>query len=51
MSQEKIDEYNRKVKELIKDYYEFGKAVIGGKGLDDEGIISLLNLDLFVFVL
>ena len=51
MDQEKIDEYYRNVKVMADSFYGLGKMVMKRTQMDDNTVMSLLNLDLLSFLM
>ena len=51
MEQEKKNEYYRTVKVMADTFYELGKVVMKRYQMDDNAMVSLLNLDLLSFLL
>ena len=51
MDQEKIDEYYRNVKVMADSFYGLGKTVMKRTQMDDNTVMSLLNLDLLSFLM
>ena len=51
MDQEKIDEYYRNVKVMADSFYGLGKMVMKRTQMDDNTVMSLLNLDLMSFLM